>query len=171
MPQYDNHIACFGCRAKCKGQDPCAQGAEITQCAACSFLTQEQWTHLRENFAKRSASRSKLSSQQDILDEIEDDQELVFTGQSLSPDTEDQLLDNDPDDAGFFSTPVIPVSGISPLPPPAPAFTSTASLEVSAGSVQPTATNPVFFKTPAPPQPPAMQLSTSQPPLATPGTL
>ena len=34
MAQFDGHSSCFGCRAKCKGQDPCAQGADTTQCVA-----------------------------------------------------------------------------------------------------------------------------------------
>ena len=51
MPQFDPYGSCFGC----KGLDPCAQGADVTQCAACSALSEEQWTHLGENFAKRSA--------------------------------------------------------------------------------------------------------------------
>ena len=59
MPQFNGHIFCFGCRAKCKGQDPCAQGANQTQCSQCAFLSEEQWRQLRENYAKKSAYREK----------------------------------------------------------------------------------------------------------------
>ena len=42
MPQFDSHGSCFGCRAKCKGQDHCAQGANLDQCAPCAALSEEQ---------------------------------------------------------------------------------------------------------------------------------
>ena len=29
MSQFDTHGTCFGCRAKCKGEDPHAQGADL----------------------------------------------------------------------------------------------------------------------------------------------
>ena len=45
MPQFDTRGSCFGCRAKCKGLDPCAQGADTTQCSACALLTEQQWSH------------------------------------------------------------------------------------------------------------------------------
>ena len=44
MPQFDSHGSCFGCRTKCKGQDPCAQRADTMQCSACASLTEEQFT-------------------------------------------------------------------------------------------------------------------------------
>ena len=66
MPQFDTHDSCFGCRAKCKGLDPCAQGADTTQFSACALLTEEQWSHLRENFAKRSAYRHKTDTLLDL---------------------------------------------------------------------------------------------------------
>ena len=71
MPQFDGHSSYFGCRAKCKGQDPCAQGTNTAQYSACSALTEEQWSHLRENFAKRSAYRQRTSSQDDSFEEPE----------------------------------------------------------------------------------------------------
>ena len=91
MPQFDSHLACFGCRAKCKGQAPCAQGAKVNQCAACSTLSEQQWTHLRESFAKRSSYCHRTSSHDDNL-EPETDEELVFTGEELGQ-VDDTLLD------------------------------------------------------------------------------
>ena len=95
MPQIDPHGSCFGCRAKCKGLDPCAQGADVTQCAACSALYEEQWTHLREKFAKRSAYRSHTDSQGDSFEE-QDVDELVCIGEDLSR-VDDTLLDLEPE--------------------------------------------------------------------------
>ena len=66
--QVDSHFTCFGCRAKCKRQDPCAQGAQVNQYAACSTLSEEQWSHLRENFAKRSAYHNRSGSQDDNVE-------------------------------------------------------------------------------------------------------
>ena len=98
MPQFDSHSSCFGCRAKCKGQDPCAQGADTTQCSACATLTEEQWSQLRENFAKRSAYRLKTGSQGDLFEEPETE-DPALTGQDLSP-VDDTLLDLEPENSG-----------------------------------------------------------------------
>ena len=81
MPQFDGHSSCFSCRAKCKGQDPCAWGADTNQCSACVALSEEQWTHLRENFVKRSAYRHKSGSQGDSCEEPETTNEPVFTSE------------------------------------------------------------------------------------------
>ena len=62
MPQFDSHGSCFGCRIKCKGQDPSVQGADVTECASCSALYEKQWTHLRESYAKRYACKSFTGS-------------------------------------------------------------------------------------------------------------
>ena len=97
MPQFDSHGSCFGCRAKCKGLDPCAQGADTMQCSACASLTEEQWSHLRENFAKRSAYRHRTGSQGDSFEELETE--------------DDTLLDLEPEDSGTSA----PLTGISPL--------------------------------------------------------
>ena len=109
MPQFDSHGSCFGCRAKCKGLDPCAQGADTTQCSACASLTEEQWSHLRENFAKRSAYRHKTSSQGDSFEEPETE-EPALTGEDFSQ-VDDTLLDLEPEDSGTGA----PLTGISPL--------------------------------------------------------
>ena len=98
MPQFDSHGSCFSCRAKCKGQDPCAQGADTTQCSACASLTEEQWSHLRESFAKRSAYRHKTGSQGDSFEELEK-KELVLTVEDFSR-VDDTLLDLEPEDSG-----------------------------------------------------------------------
>ena len=109
MPQFDSHGSCFGCRAKCKGQDHCAQGADTTQCSACASLTEEQWSHLRESFAKTSAYRHKTSSQGGSFEEPETE-ELMLTGEDFSQ-VDDTLLDLEPEDSGTSA----PLTGISPL--------------------------------------------------------
>ena len=109
MPQFDSHGSCFGCRAKCKGLDPCAQGADTMQCSACASLTEEQWSHLRENFAKRSAYRHKTGSQGDSFEEPETE-EPAPTGEDFSQ-VDDTLLDLEPEDTGTSA----PLTGISPL--------------------------------------------------------
>ena len=53
------------------------------QCAACSALTEEQWSHLRENFAKRSAYRQRTGSQGDSFEELETE-DPVQTGEDFS---------------------------------------------------------------------------------------
>ena len=83
IPQFDGHSSCFGCRDKWKGQDPCAQGANTTPCSACSALTEEQWSHLRENFDKRSAYRQRTSSQDDSFEEPETE-DPAQSGEDLS---------------------------------------------------------------------------------------
>ena len=67
--QVDSHGLCCGCRAKCKGQDPCEQGIDLNLCASCAALSEEQWTHLRENFAPRSTYRNCVVSQSDLFKE------------------------------------------------------------------------------------------------------
>ena len=108
MPQFDTHGSCFGCRAKCKGLDPCAQGADTTQCSACASLTEEQWSHLRENFAKRSVYRHKTSSQGDSFEEPET-LEPALTGEDFSR-VDDTLLDLEPKDFGTSAP--LPVSAL-----------------------------------------------------------
>ena len=109
MPQFDSHISCFGCRAKCRGQDPCAQGADATQCAACANLTEEQWSQLRETFNRRSSYRNKASSQpQDETEEL--DLEPEFTGEDLSRAIDESILDA-PENSETLQLP----TGISPL--------------------------------------------------------
>ena len=97
MPQFDLG-SCFGCRAKCKGLAPCAQGDDTTQCSACVSLTEEQWSHLRESFAKRSAYRHKTGSQGDSLEEPETE-EPALTVEDFSR-VGDTLLDLEPEDSG-----------------------------------------------------------------------
>ena len=80
MPQFDSHLACFGCRAKCTVQDPCAQEAKVDQCVACSALSDEQWTHLHESFAKRSSYHNRNDDNM----EPETDDKLVVTSEELT---------------------------------------------------------------------------------------
>ena len=109
MPQFDGHSSCFGCRPKCKGQDPCAQGVNTTHCSAYSAMTEEQWSHLRESFAKRSAYRQKTGSQGDSFEELETE-EQAMTGEDFSW-VDNTLLDLEPEDTGTSA----PLTGISPL--------------------------------------------------------
>ena len=149
MPRFDPHGSCFGCRAKCKGLDLCAQGADVTQCAACSALSKEQWTHLRENFAKRDAYRSNTGSQGDSFEE-QDIDEVVCTGEDLSR-VDDTLLDLEPESSSS-SAPVTGISPLTSLPAPLPASSqNTQSTSVSAGPVnQPYVDPSAFFKAPEP---------------------
>ena len=87
-PRFDGRNSCCGCRPKCKGQDPCAQGADTTQCSECAALTEDQWPHLRENFTKRSPYRHKSGSQGDSCEEPD---KPVFTSEDLSQ-IDDTLL-------------------------------------------------------------------------------
>ena len=118
MPQFDSHGSYFGCRAKCKGLDPCAQGADTTQCSARASLTEEQWSHLRENFAKRSAYRPKTGSQGDSFEEPETE-EPVLTGEDFSR-VDYTLLDLEPEDSGT-SAPLTSISPLTSLPASLPA--------------------------------------------------
>ena len=144
MPQFDSHLTCFGCRTKCKGQDPCAKGAKIDQCAACSTLTEEQWIHLRECFSKRSSYCQRSGSQDENL-EPETDEEPVFTGEDLGQ-VDDTLLDLEPEQTGNIA----PVTGISPLNNQP----SSASLPVmsfpATGPVQQSSDSPALFRAPDP---------------------
>ena len=81
--QFDSHLACSDCRAKCKGQDPCAQGASVSQCVSCSTLSEEQWIHLRESFAQRCLYRAGSKDDNDAPNKEE---EPVFTDEDFSTD-------------------------------------------------------------------------------------
>ena len=144
MPQFDSQLACFGCRAKCKEQDPCAQGAKINQCAACSMLSDEQWTHLRESFAKRSSYRNRTSSHNDNI-EPETDDKLLFTSEELSQ-VDNILLDLELEQ----SSNVAPVTGISPLNnQPSSASLPAMSFPVNTRPVpQPSASSSALFRMP-----------------------
>ena len=78
------------------------------QCSVCASLTEEQWSHLRENFAKRSAYRYKTGSQGNSFEEPETE-EPALTGEDFS--RVDTLLDLEPEDSGDSA----PHTGISPL--------------------------------------------------------
>ena len=143
MPQFDIHSSCFGCRAKCKGLDPCAQGAKTTQCAACSALTEEQWSHLRENFAKRQRTGSQGSSFEEP--ETEDPAQ---TGEDLSR-VDDTLLDLEPEETSTGA----PLAGNSPLtslPAPLPAQNVPATSLTMGAVNQPTDPSPALFRAPHP---------------------
>ena len=109
MPQFDSHGSCFGCRAKCNGQDPCAQGADSTQCSECASLSEEQWSHLRESFAKRSAYKHKTGLQGDSFEEPETE-EPSLTDEDFSK-VDDTLLDLELEGSSASA----PLTGISPL--------------------------------------------------------
>ena len=79
------------------------------QCSACSALAEEQWSHLRENFAKGSAYRQRTGSQGDSFEEPEAE-DPAQTGEDLSR-VDDTLLDLEPEDTSISA----PLAGISPL--------------------------------------------------------
>ena len=151
MPQFDSHGSCFGCRAKCKGQDPCAQGANVSQCTPCAALSEGQWTHLRENFAKRSAYRSRTGSRDNSFEEFDTD-EPVFTGKDLSR-VDDTILDLEPEQSGT-SAPVTGISPVTSLPAPLPGSSqdipATSGISGSGPVISPHGESSAFFKAPAP---------------------
>ena len=145
MPQFDSHLACFGCRSKCKGQDPCAQGAKVNQCAACSTLSDQQWTHLCESFAERSSYRHRTGSHDDNL-EPETDEEPVFTSEELGQ-VDNTLLDLELEQTGNIA----PVTGISPLTQPSSASLPVTSFPANTGPVQQSSdSSPALFRAPDP---------------------
>ena len=107
-------------------------------------LSEEQWTHLRENFAKRSAYRSRTRSRDNSFEEFDTD-EPVCTGEDLSQ-VDDTILDLEPEQSSSSA----PVTGISPLTSlraPLPG----SSQDIPATSViLPHGKSSVFFKAPAP---------------------
>ena len=124
-----------------------AQGAKVTQCSACSALTEEQWSHLRENFAKRSAYRQRTGSQGDSFEEPETE-DPSQSGEDLSR-VDDTLLDLELEDTGANQ----PIAGIIPLtslPASLPAQNvPTTSLTMGAVN-QPTASSSALFRAPHP---------------------
>ena len=141
MSQFDSHLACFGCRSKCKEQEPCAQGAKVNQCATCSTLSDQQWTHLRESFAKRSSYRHRTGSH-----EPETDEEPVFTGEDLGQ-VDNTLLDLEPEQTSNMA----PVTGISPLTQPSSASLPATSFPANTGLVQQSSVaSPALFRAPDP---------------------
>ena len=164
MPHFDGHMYCYGCRAKCKGQDPCAQGADSTQCAACASLSQDQWAQLRETFAKRSAYRNRSGSQTETQEESG---EPVFSGADLSQ-VDDSILDIPETSTGTD----LPVTGIFPLHS-SPANFPGESTEEPTGPVLQTSSSSTdataFFKAPAPPPSFSQGYASSATGLPTPG--
>ena len=117
------------------------------QCAACSALTEEQWSHLRENFAKRSAYRQRTGSQGDPFEEPETE-DPAQTGEDLSR-VDGTLLDLEPEETGTGA----PLAGISPLtslPAPLPAQNVPATSLTMGAVNQPMAPSPALFRAPHP---------------------
>ena len=56
----------------------------MIQCPACAVLSEEQWFHLRKNFAKMSTYSNHLDLQGNSFEEPERTDELVFTSDDLS---------------------------------------------------------------------------------------
>ena len=132
---------------ECKGQDPCAQGANTTQCSACSALTEEQWSHLRESFAKKSAYRQKTGSQGDSFEEPETE-EPAMTGEDFSR-LGDTLLDLELEDTGT-SAPLIGISPLTSLPAPLSAQSVPATSFTMGAVPQPTSDSSALFRAPQP---------------------
>ena len=150
MPQFDNHGSCFGCRVKHKGQDPCAQGANTVQCSACSTLTEEQWSHLREKVVKRSAYRQRTGSQGDSFEELETE-DLAQTGEDLSR-VDDMLLDLELEDTGA-SAPLASISPLTSLLAPLPVQNVLVVFFTMGAVNQPTAQSSALFRAPHPMSP------------------
>ena len=156
MPAFDKHLRCYSCRMHCKGEDPCASGAPLEACSACSALTEVEWNHLRTVFHERSAKRASKNLPADPEPEDEDPE---------AREIDDSILDLNTEDSGtgttgyvsptgvsapaglspLQSTQNLPSSGIQFVQPSVPPPRSAAFLTV------PT-TSTVFFKTPAPPK-------------------
>ena len=84
MSQFDSH--------------PCTHGTNVNQCASSSTLSDKQWTHLCESFAKKSSNHNSTGSQNDNVEpELKD--EPVFTGEKLSQ-VDDTLLVLEPEQSG-----------------------------------------------------------------------
>ena len=84
----------------------CLSMTVTTQCAACASLSQEQWSQLRETFAKRSTYRNRSNSQ----DMQEETTEPVFSGPDYTH-VDDSILDLPEHTSGIDE----PVTGIHPL--------------------------------------------------------
>ena len=151
MPQFKSHGSCFDCRANCKDQDPCTQGANVNQCAPCAALSEEQWTHLRENFAKRSAYRNHMGSQENSFEELDADKP-AFTSEDLSR-VDDTILDLEPEHSGS-TAPATSISPLTSLPAPLPGSSQdipATSVLSSPGPVpSPHGEASAFFKAPTP---------------------
>ena len=146
MHQFDSHGSCFGCRIKCKGQDPCAQGADTMQCSTCASLT-ELWSHLRESLANRSAYRQKTRLQGDSFEEPETE-EPAPTSEDFSR-VNNTLLDLEPEDSGTSA----PLTSISPLTSLLAALPAQSVLVTSFTMVpvqQPTTVSSAHFRMPHP---------------------
>ena len=132
------------------------KGLNVNQCVPCAALSEEQWTHLRDNFAKRSAYRSRTGSRENLFEEFDTD-ESVFTGENLSR----------VDDTGSTA----PVTGISPLkslPAPLPGSSQDIpATSVTSGSgpvISPHGESSAFFKAPAIYMPQTVTQDTLPPP-------
>ena len=99
-------------------RDRTSVSKELTQCSVCSALKEEQWSHLREGFAKRSAYRQKTGLHGDSFVELEIG-ELEITSEDFSQ-VDDTLLDLEPEDTGI-SAPLTGISPLTSLPAPLPA--------------------------------------------------
>ena len=157
MPQFDTHGSYFSCRAKCKS----AQGADLNQCVPCAAFSEEQWTHLRENFAKRSAYRSRTWCQKNSFEEP-DISEPVFTSEDLSR-VDDSILDLEPKHS--YSTAAV-TSSLYLMSLPAPLPRSSQDIPTTCvipGPVhQPHGDSSAFFKALIPV--PQMVTHTTHPP-------
>ena len=88
---------------------PVHKGTDVNQCIPCAALSEEQWTHLMENFAKTSAYRNRTGFQENSFEDL-DTNEPVFTGKDLSR-LDDTIHDLEPE----HSSSTAPVTNISPL--------------------------------------------------------
>ena len=117
----------------------------MNQSAVCFTLSKEQWSHLRENSAKRSAYRNRSSSEDDSL-EPETKDESVLTGEELSQ-ADDTLLDLEPEQTGNSA----PVTGISSFAnQPSSASIPVMSFPAHTGPVLQSSAPSALFRVPDP---------------------
>ena len=84
MPSFDKHLRCYSCRMHCKGEDPCASGAPLEACSACSSFMEVEWNHLRTVFKERSAKHAGKIHLVELEPDSEGEPEPEFQHQPVS---------------------------------------------------------------------------------------
>ena len=100
----------------CKAEDPCASGAPLEPCLACSSLREVKWNHLRTVFQERSA---KHAAKTQLVEPKPDSEEEPESGE-----IHDLILDLNADEQPIltgthytFPTGVSAPTGLCPLQP------------------------------------------------------
>ena len=75
MPQFDSHLACFGCRTKCKGQDPLFYEIDVNEnenlfpkkmCSKC-YITMK---HAKVKSESPKISTSVFKGKKEMTDKV-----------------------------------------------------------------------------------------------------